>query len=164
MSRQVDMFGGKPKILRLQKMHVSDAGDVHGLFSVRYQCHKCGLETGWISERSISMTKRGIPCINCNQGKLKVLHLNLKRTWWEDINNGEKLYEYRTKTEYWRKRLVGKTYDYVFIKLGYPKTDETEKIIVFKYLGYKEIQVNHLEFGEKTDVYAINLTERVWGL
>lgn len=147
--QQLELIGGKPKRFHLKKMHVSDAGEVHGRDSVRYQCPCCGLETGWIEEESITIAKRGIPCLSCNGDKLRVLHLNLKEKWWNDINEGKKDFEYREQNQYWKTRLVGKQFDYVFIKLGYPAKDELEKIIVFRWNGYLQMRINHGDLVKK---------------
>lgn len=66
MARTLEMFD-KPRKPRQWLMHVSDAGgdgpdDVH----VRYECQRCGHETGWMMARTVTEAKRGIPCPTCN--------------------------------------------------------------------------------------------------
>lgn len=77
----------------------------------------------------------------------KILHLNLKKEYFEDIKNGNKLFEFREYNEYWTKRLENKEYDEVHFKLGYPKKDDEEKIIIRKYLGYEFRDIRHKHFG-----------------
>ncbi|BBN59287.1 hypothetical protein [Hydrogenovibrio marinus] len=164
MMKQGDLFGTKPKAPYLKRMTVIDAGEVHGVNSVRYQCFCCNLETSWMVEKTITKAKRGIPCLQCNQDKLRILHLNLKEQWWNEINSGIKTLEYRLRNQYWFKRLVGKQYDFVFVKLGYPSKTQIDRIIVFVWNGYFPMIVKHPEFDGKQEVYAIDLTERVWGI
>ena len=38
---------------------------------------------------------------------VKILHLVLKKKWYEMQESGEKTEEYRELTEYWRERLAG---------------------------------------------------------
>lgn len=48
---------------------------------------------------------------------MKVLHLPVKALYFRQMQTGEKKYEYRLQTDYWRKRLEGREYDEVHIKL-----------------------------------------------
>ena len=48
-----------------------------------------------------------------------VLHLTLKRKWFDMIASGEKREEYREIKPYWIKRLAGRHYDYVHFRNGY---------------------------------------------
>lgn len=89
---------------------------------------------------------------------MKILTLNLKREYFEQIKSGIKTEEYRLCTPYWSKRLEGKTFDKIIIKLGYPKNDEIEKIIEFPWKGYKKRKITHKHFGSNpVKVYAIKL-------
>ena len=49
------------------------------------------------------------------------LHLTLYRKWFDDIKRGIKLNEFRKATDYWRKRLEGRTYKYIRFVNGYGK-------------------------------------------
>lgn len=51
-----------PRPPRKKLMHVCDAGEG----AVRYICHRCGLKTDWMVERTVTEAKRGIPCPACN--------------------------------------------------------------------------------------------------
>lgn len=56
----------KPRVL----MHVFDAGGCdsdEGTHIARFECGKCGLKTDWLVMQTITETKRGIPCPNCNE-------------------------------------------------------------------------------------------------
>ena len=92
---------------------------------------------------------------------MKILHLNLKKEYFDDIKNKRKLFEYREDNEYWRKRLVNVDYDEVHFKLGYPKSDDTSRIIKRKYLGYEPRAIRHKHFGntgatdKQIEVFAI---------
>lgn len=93
---------------------------------------------------------------------MKILHLNLKKKWWDEINAGQKKYEYRVFNNFWEKRLKNKEFDIILIKLGYPKKDDLSKIIAFKWEGYEIQYLKHEEFENKEQkVFAINLKKRV---
>ena len=86
------------------------------------------------------------------------LILPLKRKWFEKIKAGEKPEEYRLDNEYWRKRLVGKTFDRVIVTLGYPKRDDNERRIIFPYRGYEMKTIVSEEWqGKPQRVFAIRL-------
>jgi Zn/Cd-binding protein ZinT len=89
----------------------------------------------------------------------KILTLNLKREYFEAIKSGVKKEEYREIKEYWTKRL-NKEFTEIHIKLGYPKATEEDKILKFKWNGFKIKEITHKQFGNnKIKVYAIDLRE-----
>jgi len=91
-----------------------------------------------------------------------VLHLNLKAEYFEEIKNKTKIYEYRLITPYWTKRLVDRGYDEVHIKKGYPKANDSSRIIKMEYKGYTTKMIRHKHFGDnEVEVYAIRLTGKV---
>lgn len=51
--------------------------------------------------------------------QLKVLHLTLKKEWFDMIASGEKREEYREIKPYWQTRLIGKHYDLIEFRNGY---------------------------------------------
>ena len=71
---QIDLFPETKPKRRLPRnlMHVIDAGDsgcasdtdVGGI--ARFQCKRCGTKTEWITYRTVTEAKRGIPCDHCN--------------------------------------------------------------------------------------------------
>lgn len=92
---------------------------------------------------------------------IRVLKLPVKAEYFNQIKAGTKTEEYRIIKEYWSKRLI-KEYDEVWVTLGYPSSDETDKIIKFKWTGYEIKKIIHKEFGNKeVEVYAIKLEERI---
>lgn len=93
---------------------------------------------------------------------MKILILNLKKEYFEQIKSGEKKEEYREIKKYWIKRL-SKNYDEVHIKLGYPKKEDKDKVLKFKYNGFVKKIIKHEMFGEKEVlVFSIPLVERRW--
>lgn len=52
---------------------------------------------------------------------MKVLHLTLKKKWFDMIASGEKKEEYRENKPYWTKRLENKEYTHVLFRHGYSK-------------------------------------------
>ena len=74
------------------------------------------------------------------------VHLILKHRWYDMIESGEKLIEYRDATEFYRKRLFGKKY--VVLHRGYTSTVITFKIVKI------QLSKNHT-------TYELYLGERV---
>lgn len=88
----------------------------------------------------------------------RILHIPVKGKYFHEIKDGTKYFEYRLITEYWRKRLEGRTYDEVHIKLGYPKSNDTSRILVRPWRGYEYQTITHAEFGgNSVDVFAIGV-------
>ena len=63
----------------------------------------------------------------------KILHLNLYRKYFDAIVNGTKVFEYRQKTDYWKKRIEGREYDIIKFRNGYAKDAPT---MLVEYKGY----------------------------
>lgn len=64
---------------------------------------------------------------------MKILHLTLKKKWFDMIASGEKKEEYREIKDYWTKRLDGRDYDVVYFRNGYAKDAPKIKVeIMFK--------------------------------
>ena len=59
---------------------------------------------------------------------MKVLHLTLKKQWFDMIASGEKREEYRQLKPHWHKRLNNKSYDAICFKNGYSK--DAPKMVV----------------------------------
>lgn len=86
------------------------------------------------------------------------LRLAVKREYFEQIKKGEKAVEYRLYNDYWRNRLFDKNYDTVTITLGYPKSDDTDRMLVFPFRGGYITTIIHKHFGENpVAVFAIRL-------
>ena len=57
----------EPPPPRRRLMHVADAGgDAAGVSIARFECHRCGHDSGWIKAPPLAEAKRGIPCPVCN--------------------------------------------------------------------------------------------------
>ncbi len=52
---------------------------------------------------------------------MKVLHLYLKKKWFDMILSGQKKEEYREMKPYWHARLLNKSFDVICFKNGYQK-------------------------------------------
>ncbi|BCE02962.1 ASCH domain-containing protein [Marinicellulosiphila megalodicopiae] len=87
------------------------------------------------------------------------LHLNLKGEYFHQIKCGEKKYEYRLFNNYWKKRLTHPvTFSEIVIKLGYPKSDDKEKIICRPWKGFEVTTITHPHFGDDpVQVFAIKV-------
>lgn len=86
------------------------------------------------------------------------LVLSLKGEYFDLIASGMKPFEYRLQTEYWRKRLVGRTYTEVEFTRGYPKRGDSSRRIVKPWHGYEEQVIQNPFFGpEPVDVFAIRV-------
>lgn len=89
-----------------------------------------------------------------------VLHLTLKKKWYDMIDSGEKLEEYRDITSYWRSRLLEnrypRRYTHVLFRCGY-----TSKTMMFRYdglhVGYGKAQWGAPPYKE---VFVIRLGQR----
>ena len=85
----------------------------------------------------------------------RVLHLTLKKQWFDMIASGEKKEEYREMKPYWHKRLLNKTNDKIIFRNGDSK-DAPTMIVEYKGLmsglGIEKWGAN---LGEKT--YIIKL-------
>jgi hypothetical protein len=90
------------------------------------------------------------------------LTLPLKAVYFDQIVCGEKPEEYRLTTPYWRKRLEGRSYDRLILWKGYPKRDDTARILVLPYRGYTVKTITHPHFGPNAvEVFAINVDRSI---
>lgn len=86
------------------------------------------------------------------------LILSLKGEYFDLIASGLKPFEYRLQTEYWRKRLVGRTYTEVEFARGYPKRGDSSRRIVKPWQGFEEQVIQHPFFGpDPVKVFAIRV-------
>ncbi|OLF81879.1 RNA-binding protein [Marinobacter sp. C18] len=86
------------------------------------------------------------------------LHLNLKSEYFDQIATNKKPFEYRLRTEYWRKRLEGRSYQRVLVKKGYPKAGDQTRIIERPWRGYEEQIITHPHFDSvPVKVFAIRV-------
>lgn len=88
------------------------------------------------------------------------LVLAVKGCYFDEIKAGVKPKEYRLDNDYWRKRLVGKSYDRVIITRGYPRADDADRRMAFPWQGYDMEQRTHEHFGaQEVTVFGIKLYE-----
>ena len=90
---------------------------------------------------------------------MTTLHLPLKRVYFELIRDGLKPFEYRLRTPYWEKRLVGRHYTDILLTLGYPPAAASERRLERAYKGYRIETIQHPHFGpDPVEVFAIDVT------
>jgi hypothetical protein len=92
---------------------------------------------------------------------MKVLHLTLKKKWFDMIDAGIKTEEYRELKDYWITRLHNRDYDEVQFRHGYKTNAPTMR---FKVLGFSAyIGTGNPEWGAKVGIeyFVIKLGERV---
>ncbi len=96
--------------------------------------------------------------------KKRILHLTLKKKWFDLIAKREKYFEYREIKEYWTRRLLttpfdARVYDEVYFTNGYGKDKP--------FMRLEWIATRILEYAGKLH-YAIELGKileiRNWGL
>ncbi|MCF6327564.1 MAG: ASCH domain-containing protein [Devosiaceae bacterium] len=88
---------------------------------------------------------------------MNMLHLNLKGEYFDQIEKGTKLLEFRLySSEFWKKRLYKREYNGILIKRGYPKKDDRTRIIERPWRGYRVLIIEHKHFGHfPVKVFAI---------
>lgn len=88
----------------------------------------------------------------------RILRLNLKREYWEDIRDGLKTEEFRLETPFWENRL-SKPYDEIHLLLGYPRKGDESRTLRRVYQGYTVKTITHKHFGDiPVSVFAINVS------
>jgi hypothetical protein len=86
------------------------------------------------------------------------LYLNLKAEYFEQIKSGEKSDEYRLCTPYWTRRLVGRVFDGIVLKKGYPKAGDLDRIVERPWRGIERQIILHPHFGfDPVAVFAIKV-------
>lgn len=85
---------------------------------------------------------------------MRILHLTLKKKWFDMILSGEKKEEYREIKPYWIKRL-SKQYDIIRFRNGYSSDAPTMDIM---FLGVK-VGVNKTEWSDASpkQCYVLSL-------
>ena len=77
-------------------------------------------------------------------GKLKdikakdTLYLIVVKEVWDRIVSGEKLIEYRERTDYWNKR-IGDMREYQYVKITNGYGNLTRPYRLYNYTGYEEL-------------------------
>lgn len=92
----------------------------------------------------------------------KILHLTLKKKWFDLIASGKKKFEYREIKPYWEKRLFDehglRYYDYIIFRNGYRK-DSPKLFVEYKAFSIKTFEgKNHyaLHLGKIIKTLNIN--------
>jgi len=94
---------------------------------------------------------------------MKKLTLAVRKEYFDQIKSGKKKWEYRMRTEYWEKRIVGKYFTHIEITLGYPKSGDKDRRLLFPWRKYFVIKKIHTEFGDyPVKVFAFPLI-LLWG-
>ena len=89
---------------------------------------------------------------------MRILHLSVKKEYFDKIKAGLKINEYRLVKPFWDKRLLDRNYDLIRISNGYPKRGDTSRTIERPWKGYTMARVRHKEFGGVPRyVYAIRV-------
>lgn len=89
----------------------------------------------------------------------RILVLPIKREYFEQIRDGVKPEEFRLANDYWRKRLVGQSFDAIELTLGYPARDNKERRLRKPWRGFIEKTITHPHFGDKpVQVFAIDVS------
>ena len=92
--------------------------------------------------------------IKGNQDSMKVLHLVLKRKYFERIYNKSKRVEYRDFTSYWQRRLEGKHFTHIKFQLAYSQNPPTMLVEVTdrNVVNYKDDLAYAFDLGEIVEV------------
>ncbi|MDO9236188.1 MAG: ASCH domain-containing protein [Aquabacterium sp.] len=86
------------------------------------------------------------------------LHLNLKAEYFDQIKAGVKPHEFRLQTPYWCLRLLGKSFDGIVLKKGYPKAGDPDRTIERPWRGIEQQKITHPHFGANpVAVFAIRV-------
>jgi len=90
----------------------------------------------------------------------KVLHLTLKKKWFDMIASGEKKEEYREIKPYWDKRFINKSYEVIQFRNGYAKDSPKMQV----KLGHISQSLGIVEWGapEEDVVYILTLGDILW--
>ncbi len=87
-----------------------------------------------------------------------LLHLPLKREFFEAIREGSKVEEYRLFNDYWKKRLEGREYSGIVLTLGYPPAGDDSRRLRRPWQAYTIKTITHPLFGaEPVRVFAIKV-------
>ena len=89
------------------------------------------------------------------------LTLALNGEYGDAIRDGSKVEEFRLRTDYWRKRLDGRSYDRIVLTRGYPARDDRARRLVLPWRGYRIMTITHVHFGpDPVEVFAIKVSDQ----
>jgi hypothetical protein len=84
---------------------------------------------------------------------MRILHMTIKKKWFDQIAAGVKPEEFREIKPYWAKRLEGKQYDRIIFRNGYSLDSPSMAV---EYHGYTR-KVITWESGVIEEVFALRL-------
>lgn len=88
----------------------------------------------------------------------KILHLHVKKKYWEQVRDKQKFEEYRNFDLKLMSRLL-RGYDLIYYHLGYPSKKQKDKTLVFQWDGFIDKKITHELFGKNAHVFAISLNK-----
>lgn len=133
---------------------------------------ECGDTCGWrgfeTSLRKVPLDARGFAhqnvCPKCGCDSYvfvkaaKPLVLPLKAHYFDQIASGVKKVEYRLATEYWAKRLEGRTFSKIVLTKGYPPAADTSRRMERAWRGAVRKVITHPHFGDTpVEVFEIDV-------
>ena len=85
---------------------------------------------------------------------MNILHLVLKRKYFERIYKGTKTTEYRDFSKYWQKRIEGKDYTHIKFQLGQTKNPPTMLVEIHdrNVVEYKDDLAYAFDLGKIIEV------------
>ena len=86
-----------------------------------------------------------------DKAKNDTLYLIVVKEVWDRIVKGDKVVEYRERTDYWDKRINARHYDYVKISNGYG--NDTRPYRLYQYTGATRVVKDSIQ------CYAIDIQE-----
>jgi len=93
----------------------------------------------------------------------KILHLTLKKKWFDMIKSGQKKEEYREIKDHWIKRLHfdaqdTKPFDLIVFRNGY-RPDSPSIVVELKSIRVGKPKTNWVDLWQDKDVYILELGE-----
>lgn len=156
-------FTGVPRKKPRVMMKVYDCHfDPRGTHGIKFQCLKCGHDTGWIYvDRTVSENKKGLPCPKCNSDqKMKPAFLALKTPHYNDFKRGLKQNEYRLFGGRFTEKNFAPGRE-ITLSRGYGKQDRLCGVITsFKVVDLVELPSHDQEdiiscYGQKAETHPI---------
>ena len=87
------------------------------------------------------------------------LVMPLNAVSFDAIKRGDQVEEFRQITPHWSKLLERRTYDRLVLWRGYPRTSDSNRILVLPWLGVTRKTIARPFFGPKPlEVYAIDVS------
>lgn len=77
------------------------------------------------------------------------LHLHLRAEYFDAIKAGTKTEEYRSCSNFYARQLEQAPFAGIVLYRGYPKADDTSRVIKRPWRGYSERIITHPQFGPR---------------